>query len=359
MRSRLRFWKYPIFIISLLLVVAAFTLVYTLSEIAVAPYEKIETPDIEVIDTPKIPDDEPEDEPSDDPGDELPEKSPEIKTDPALEMKHNPAVDGYITIEIDESEISRGTLLLVNQDHAFELPAQLDLVNIVTEKTVPFRVLGQNYLLSRSIIEPLDAMMEAYIAAARSNTVAIISGFRNYDTQQGILNSYIRRVGQREALRWAARPGHSEHHTGIAFDFGVYVGGSRGTFTGVGVTSWFRRNSYNYGFILRYPPNKSHITRTSHEPWHFRYVGLPHSAIMFQNNWVLEEYLEMLRDHTFEEPFEAENDGIIYEIYFTTETEIKLPINSEFEISGNNVDGFIVTTNRLEYDPDKEVEFSV
>jgi len=65
----------------------------------------------------------------------------------------------------------------------------------------------------------------------------------------------------------------------------------------------------------------------------------------------MEEYIENIRAYTFEEPFEFEHEETLYEIYFIEGTEIRLPINSEFEISGNNIDGFIVTVVRLEYDP--------
>jgi len=202
-------------------------------------------------------------------------------------------------------------------------------------------------------------MMDAYFTVTNGRYVTIISAFRDLDSQQRILNTYISRMGRREALRWASLPGHSEHHTGLAFDFGIMFGNTRSTFTGAGSTSWFRRNSYRFGFILRYQESKTHITQTANEPWHFRYVGLPHSIIMFQNNWCLEEYIEIIREYTFEEPFEIEIDEIQYEIYFIEGTDVRLPFNSEYEISGNNIDGFIVTVVRLEYDPDEGTDIEI
>ena len=344
MHHRLKLWKIPVLILLLLLITAAFSFIDILYDTAAAPYDNRADEVVEYSGNPSEseepyePNDEPEEpndehEPEDEPDDE-PQDEPEVFIDP-----------GFVTVFMEEADIARGFLVLVNHDHAFELPAMLDLVNITTEKTEPFRVLGQNYLLRRSIIEPLDEMMGAYISATGNNTVAIVSAFRNYESQQRALDSNIRRLGEREALRWTSLPGHSEHHTGLAVDFGVFAGGSRSTFTGTGVTSWFRRNSYNYGFILRYPPNRTRITGTVHEPWHFRYVGLPHSYIISQNNWVLEEYLDMLREHRFEDPFFAEHNGIEYRIYFTSDLSIQIPYDVIFDISGNNVDGFIVTVH--------------
>ena len=342
MHSRLRFWKYPILLVLLLLMTAAFTLIYTLSDTASAPHEVIEPPEPIVAETPEPPEIDEEPEPPDE--DELLDEDLEDEVEDEPEDFHfAPEEDGFVTVHMDVSDIHRGYLILVNYENAFELPADLDLVNIVEEKTQPFRVLGQHYLLRRCIIEPLDEMMGAYREATGNNQVAIISAFRNYDSQQSILNQQIRLRGEREGRRWASEPGHSEHHTGLAFDFGVYAGGTRSTFTGTGVTSWFRRNSYRFGFIQRYPANKTRITRVAHEPWHFRYVGMPHSAILFHNNWAFEEYMEMLREHSIEEPFEAEVDGVTYLIYFSAGADVPVPLGSMFDISGNNVDGFIVT----------------
>jgi len=358
-RSRLRFWKYPISFILLLLVIAAFTFTYAWSNVANAPHERIEQP---VIDTPE-PDDVPEepepyDEIVDDPyPDGEPEDDPEpIEDDPVI----YPEWDNFITIQMDRADIHRGSLLLVNHDHSFTIPNNLGLVNIVDTQTTTFRVQHSNSRLSGSIMEPLDEMMAEFFAATGNRSVTIRSAYRNYDTQRSILNRYISQMGRREALRWAALPGYSEHHTGLAFDFGIQqTGGAVTAFTGGGNTAWFRRNSYRFGFILRYPPNKTGITQTNHEPWHFRYVGLPHSIIMYQNNWVLEEYHEQIRTYTLEEPFEFEHEGTVFNIFFIEGLDVRIPLDSEFEISGNNIDGFIVTATMLPYDPEAVVDVYV
>ena len=353
MRSRLRFWKYPLSIILLLLVIAVFTLVYALSETAKAPYERGDKPDAVVMDAAEH---ETDIEEADEPEDE-PEEEPEI--DPADLMGFNPNVDGFVTIQMQEAEINRGPLILVNHDHKFEIPDDIDLVNVLEARETEFRVQSDTTQLLSSIMQPLDEMMEAFISSTGNRAVTIRSGFRTYNSQQRILDTYTSRMGRTAALRWASLPGHSEHHTGLAFDFGIMTGNTLGIFSDTGSTSWFRRNSHRFGFIVRYQQHKTQITRTNNEPWHFRYVGLPHSIIMVQNDWCLEEYIEIIREYTFEEPFEIEIDEILYEIYFTASTDVKLPFHSEFEISGNNIDGFIVTVNRLEFDPDEGTEIEI
>jgi len=332
----------------LLLIVAAFTFVYSLTEMAGAPYQRTDPPENAVVETPDPGDspDDPEDDPEDIPEDN-PEDEPEDDPEPVF------IEQGFISIELDEREIHQGYLLLVNHDHTYTIPNDLDLVRITEATTTNFRVQPDTSRLLRSIIEPLDEMMGDFRRVIGDRTVAIRSAYRNYDSQRSIFNSWVSQVGRQEALMWAALPGHSEHHTGLAFDFGILSSnGTLTTFTGTGNTSWFRRNSYKYGFILRYQQSKTRITQTANEPWHFRYVGLPHSALIHQKNWCLEEFIENIRDYTYEEPLEFEYDGVIYGVYFAEGTSIRIPINTEFNVSGNNIDGFIVTVTWQETEPD-------
>jgi len=253
----------------------------------------------------------------------------------------------YITIQLDPADIHRGSLVLVNNDHAMMDPDTSDFVYIVEGRTTTnVRAQFEISQLSQSIMEPLGEMMDAFVAHSGNTSIAIISGFRSYSVQQGLLERRIAEFGYTEAHRIAARPGHSEHHTGIAFDLGILIGGNRTTFTGTGETAWFPQNAHRFGFIVRYPADKTHITGVIHEPWHFRYVGIPHAHVMLQNNWVLEEYIDEIRNHTIDNPLSVDVDGIIHEIFFTTEAEITLPIDYSFDIQGNNVDGFIVTIVR-------------
>jgi LAS superfamily LD-carboxypeptidase LdcB len=236
-----------------------------------------------------------------------------------------PSNDDFVTVRMDNSDIFRGNLLLINHNYRFEIPFELDLAAIADYKTPSYRVTDSDILLSRIAIGCLNDMMDAFFAETGSSNITIISAFRGYERQQGILNDYIALVGYNQARRWAALPGHSEHHAGLAVDLGVYSNGALRTFRSTGVNAWFRQNSYNYGFILRFTHEKFEITRTEYEPWHFRYVGLPHSYIIQQNGWCLEEYIEFIMWHTREEPFRAVLGGDAYEIYFTRDTEIRIP----------------------------------
>jgi len=258
-------------------------------------------------------------------------------------------ISDYTIVRLREPDISRGNLILINNDHFFESPDVIYLVNIAEKNTSSYRVSRDEILLAASIVEPLNAMMDAFYAVTGSNSVSVISGYRSHARQREVLDDHIARMGEPEARRWAALPGHSEHHSGLAVDFGFYSYGVLRTFLGTGPTAWFSQNSHNFGFILRYPENKTAITQTAHEPWHFRYVGNPHATIMHQNSWVLEEYIEHLMNYSVDEPFIVmlENGTYkIYEIYFSADLEKQIPHVGGISISGNNINGFIVTIRR-------------
>lgn len=120
------------------------------------------------------------------------------------------------------------------------------------------------------------------------------STYRSYEYQVSLYDRYVKRDGVEAADRYSARPGYSEHQTGLAFDIGEvnfekYWASSKFGETEAG--KWVAANAHRYGFILRYPKGKEHITGYMHESWHFRYVGKDIAKEVFERNTTLEEYL--------------------------------------------------------------------
>ena len=113
------------------------------------------------------------------------------------------------------------------------------------------------------------------------------SGFRSYDTQAGLYDNYVSRDGQAAADRYSARPGHSEHQTGLAYDF-IDTNGQ--LLTEELSTTWLAENAHHYGFIVRYLPGKEAITGYMPETWHVRYIGDEAEAV-YESGLTLEEYL--------------------------------------------------------------------
>ncbi len=144
------------------------------------------------------------------------------------------------------------------------------------------------------IYEPLMEMLEAAKEGNRDQLPLVVSGYRTQEKQQRLYDDRIaeyRGQGYSEseakemAEQWVAVPGYSEHQLGFAVDingatYDVYL--------------WLQENSYKYGFIFRYPGNKTEITGTAEEVWHYRYVGVEAAAEIHEQGICLEEYLENL-----------------------------------------------------------------
>ncbi len=112
------------------------------------------------------------------------------------------------------------------------------------------------------------------------------SGFRSYATQHSLYWSYVSQHGQAAADRFSARPGYSEHQTGLAFDV---FGTGGGLLAQPNAVHWLAHNAHRYGFIVRYQAGKEGITGYMAEPWHLRYLG-PEAADIYQSGLSLEEY---------------------------------------------------------------------
>lgn len=129
-------------------------------------------------------------------------------------------------------------------------------------------------------------------------TLWIQSGYRSYSLQDSLYNGYVKRSGKSEADTYSARPGHSEHQTGYAFDVCASKNGKNypcitSSFNDTEPALWLKDNCYKYGFILRYPAGKESETGYKHESWHFRYVGVDLATKLYNNgSWLtLEDYL--------------------------------------------------------------------
>ena len=124
-------------------------------------------------------------------------------------------------------------------------------------------------------------------AASVGHSMPLISGFRSYATQQTLYNNYVARDGEALANTYSAKPGQSEHQTGLAFDVGAIDDNYGETAAG----QWLSQNAHLYGFIIRYLKGKENITGYQYEPWHIRYVGVEVATEIYQRGITLEEYL--------------------------------------------------------------------
>lgn len=139
------------------------------------------------------------------------------------------------------------------------------------------------------VVEEAAAAFEEMAAGAAKDGISlfIASGFRSYDYQAKLYQRYVDRDGVEKADTYSARPGHSEHQTGLAFDLNEVSD----AFIGTPEAEWLAAHAHEYGFIIRYPADKVEITGYKYEPWHVRYLGKETAAAVYESGLCLEEYL--------------------------------------------------------------------
>ena len=124
-------------------------------------------------------------------------------------------------------------------------------------------------------------------AANEGLSIYISSGFRSYSSQVQIYNNFVNSYGQSSADTFSARPGHSEHQSGLCFD----LNSIDDSFAYTPESAWVNQNAHKYGFIIRYPKGKDSITGYQYEPWHIRYLGVDLATSVYNSGLCLEEYL--------------------------------------------------------------------
>ena len=112
------------------------------------------------------------------------------------------------------------------------------------------------------------------------------SSYRSYEYQVNLYNKYAKKDGKAKADIYSARPGYSEHQTGLCTDINTIDS----SFALTNEAKWLKNNAYKYGFILRFPEGKEDITGYKYEPWHYRYVGVDVAKKIYENDLTLEEY---------------------------------------------------------------------
>ncbi len=278
-----------------------------------------------------------------------------LTTDPTLQSSY---IFSYITLT--EEDLGKGELVLVNNNIAFKGNVNEDDLLVIREhKNKSYSVKDYSVKVLPVVMDSLNDMMLSFYTELQNDNVMVISGHRTFEYQQGLYDEELEETGQLSSSL-VAKAGFSEHHTGYVIDFSIYDTdtGAYDEFDGTGDYAWINENCHKFGFINRYPAGKEKLTLIDNEPWHFRYVGPLHAKVITDYDFCLEEYISFLKNYTIETGFLGVNgdDGNTYIIYYvpmsnaeTTAVYLPLMPDSEnmypYTISGNNVDGWIVTVN--------------
>lgn len=195
----------------------------------------------------------------------------------------NSNIDYEFYTNIKSTDLSKNYLLIANK--YYQLEPDYKSSNLVTMESAYTRVGGAQ--LEKTTYEAFKKLSDD----ARSEGYYIVntSAYRSYETQKAIYNNYKAEHGLTWADAYSARPGHSEHQTGLALDVGS-ASTTLSTFEYTKEFTWMKANAHKYGFILRYPQGKEYITGYSYEPWHYRYVGEEVATFIYENDLTFEEY---------------------------------------------------------------------
>ncbi len=231
--------------------------------------------------------------------------------------------------------IHNGLLILVNAEHPIQ-----HMERPVLAPAVP----GSDILLDTRAAAMLSGLISRIGAAGE---IVPVSGWRSEAEQREIWDGSMRESGEEFTRKYVALPGCSEHQTGLAIDLALRADNIdfiRPEFPYDGVCGRFRALAADYGFVERYQSGKEGVTGIAAEPWHFRYVGRPHARIMCEMGLCLEEYVEYLRAYPYPERL-LEVRGEVYEAevgFAGARDALGLP-DAPYQVSGNNVDGYIYT----------------
>ncbi|MBO6159004.1 MAG: M15 family metallopeptidase [Firmicutes bacterium] len=254
--------------------------------------------------------------------------------------------EGYTKVTVSSSDLHTGNLIVVNKDYEYVFPDTEDYLSLLYDQE------GGNYYLSSfeiQMTEPaasaLHSMLGAYYDETLMEEILVLNGYRSPEESQALFDEDSDLNGTIHAEDYIMLPGHSEHHTGLATDLGNIITGEF-IDSDDEVYNWLYEHAHEYGYILRYPQGKKLQTGIAYEDWHFRYVGIPAATDIYRTDLCMEEWVEMIHAYTAMDPYTISLEDGDYTLFYVpageNETEIPVPENGEYQISGDNMGGFIV-----------------
>ncbi|WP_169081517.1 D-alanyl-D-alanine carboxypeptidase family protein [Paenibacillus sp. PL91] len=251
-------------------------------------------------------------------------------------------------IQVSQAEIYEGHLVLINGDNPIKRPIKEDkLLPISSNEDI--NELHDGMSMEKTGLQQLSALLAASEALEE---VVVVSAYRTKEEQEHIYATSLVENGPVYTASYVALPDQSEHQTGLAVDVGKIsrdVDFIAPSFPSNGACQTFKQLAADYGFIQRYKEGKESITKISCEPWHFRYVGYPHSRLIEEYSFCLEEYIDFVKGYTYSgDHLRFKNGSLQVEIYYVPaevgpSTTVPIVKCDLYRLSGNNRDGFIIT----------------
>lgn len=274
------------------------------------------------------------------------------------------AKEAFEYISVSKDDVNSGELILVNYENEYVPTDDVDeLVNIYENKSENYGVAYNYYMLDGDVLSVFDELTAELKVITGDSSVLVNSAYRSVEDQQKLYDDYLALYGEDYVKTYVATPGYSEHHTGLAFDLTVrYPDGTYVKMENYEHYAEFNTLAIKYGFVRRFPENKYSYTRIGNEPWHYRYVGIPHAYVIGKKNLCLEEYITLVQTYTTDgELLYVDGKGeigtiergkldtveagyVIYHVSADDAAKLPVPLNADsYTVSGDNCGGFIVT----------------
>ncbi|MBE6565270.1 MAG: D-alanyl-D-alanine carboxypeptidase family protein [Ruminococcaceae bacterium] len=254
----------------------------------------------------------------------------------------------YEEKSVTEADVHTGDVILVSRVYEYVFPEKSKVTEVYGKRSVSYQLSSATIKLQKKVITALNEMLDDFVEQGGNDDLIVTGGYRDKTEQQEKYNDYVTKHGEEQNA--VSAPGAADRHTGLGVDLKVY--NDQGVMFSLDeseVYSWVSENCHKYGFVLRYPKNKTDLTGISYtEAKYFRYVGKPHAEIMTSLGMCLEEYVMHLRSYSYagEHLLFTSADGTEYELYHipfdSTSPKIAVPKDREYTLSGDNIDGFFV-----------------
>lgn len=277
----------------------------------------------------------------------------------------------YVEV-VNADTLYSGNLILVNKNYEYKykdqepdnLTSMYDYSTTKKGKMI-FSLTDSSVSVSQNFAVALKNMITDFYRSTKNDTLMLRSGYRTVEEQKELYDDDTESTGS--ASTKYNKEGFSESHTGLSIDLGINTDGYP-SYKGTGDFKWITDNAAKYGIIIRYTKDKQSVTSIQGEPWHLRYVGVPHAEIMTEKGLCLEEYEDFLKGYSYDKPLMyTSSENIKYGVYYIKagkdKTNIQIPLDENdeqysYELSGNNIDGFIITVNLGEDSEAMAAQFS-
>ncbi len=233
----------------------------------------------------------------------------------------------YTTVPLDEARVHEGNLLQIDALHSYNSTAG-ELVTF-HGKNECYRMKRMDLQIRPEVLTAMNTMASDYVAASGTVDLMVYSTTAAYDVAGSLYPNTL-----------------PDRSTGFCIDL-CKLNPDETINSFKEPNAWVQENCWKYGFVFSYPQADTEVSGMAYAPYHLRYIGELHAGIMHEKKLTLAGYFEELKKHSISVPLKYTVGETEYSIYYVPagpgSTEVPVPLNKDYEVSGNNSDGFIIT----------------